>query len=308
MPVLRFALDQAFDLEGEIFKEKMRGTIVKKSILAKVLFLAAITAIVGCLGGCSGNKNYKSVEVNGKIMKAHVDGSGDKTIVMLSRRDSDSPEDDFLPLFHRLHEIYKENCKIVILNYFGYGNSDTTNQDRTNENMVQEIRTALNKLNIDPPYILMPHEISGLYSLYYANKYPSEVSAIVGLDMSLPQEQLERWTEETFEETKFDKNLTKSNINHMNHWISFYRNSKELENVKYPANLPVLSIISEKHIDNVNNMITSGDIKTSLIEMNNNMITNPKLQITRILSGGGDLTYDQPDEIVKASTEFIGNL
>lgn len=277
---------------------------MKKSVLAKVLSLAAIAAIVSCLEGCSGNKNYKSVEVNGKTMRAHVDGSGDKTIVMLSRWDSDSPIDDFLPLYDDLRKDYK----VVVLEYFGYGNSNTTNQDRTNENMVQEIRTALNKLNIEPPYILMPYEISGLYSLYYANKYPSEVSAIVGLDMSLPQEQLERWTEETFEETKEEKRSSNLNPSVMNQWNSFYSNSKELENVKYPHDLPVLALLSEGKVNNVNDMIKAGTMRTPLIDINNNMITNPKTQTTWILSGGGDLPYDQPDEIVKASKEFIENL
>lgn len=304
MLILHLTLGLAFDSEGENFKEKMRGTIVKKSVLAKVLFLAAIAAIVSCLGGCSGNKNYKSVEVNGKTMRAHVDGSGDKTIVMLSTWGSDSPIDDFYPVYKKLRKDYK----VVVLEYFGCGNSDTTDQERTNENMVQEIRSALNKLNIKPPYILMPREMSGLYSLYYASKFPSEVSAIVGLDMSLPQEQLERWTEDTFEETKEEKRSSNLNPSVMNQWNSFYSNSKELENVKYPHDLPVLALLSEGKVNNVNDIIKGGTMRTSLVDMNNNMITNPKIQTTRILSGGGDLPYDQPDEIVKASKEFIENL
>ncbi len=307
MLILLFALGLAFNFEEENFKinRKNEGyNIVKKSVLAKVLSLAAIAAIVSCLGGCSGNKNYKSIEVKGKTMRAHVDGSGDKTIVMLSRWDSDSPIDDFLPLYDDLRKDYK----VVVLEYFGYGNSNTTNQDRTNENMVQEIRTALNKLNIEPPYILMPYEISGLYSLYYANKYPSEVSAIVGLDMSLPQEQLERWTEETFEETKEEKRS--SNLNHsvMNQWNSFYSNSKELENVKYPHDLPVLALLSEGKVNSVNDIIKSGIMKTSWVNVNNNMVTNPERQIVKVLDVKYDLPYFKADEIARASKEFIENL
>lgn len=304
MLILRFAVGLAFNFEKEKFLKNEGYNIVKKSVLAKVLSLAAIAAIVSCLGGCSGNKNYKSVEVNGKTMRAHVDGSGDKTIVMLSTWGSDSPIDDFYPAYKKLRKDYK----VVVLEYFGCGNSDTTDQERTNENMVQEIRLALNKLNIKPPYILMPREMSGLYSLYYASKFPSEVSAIVGLDMSLPQEQLERWTEDTFEETKEEKRSSNLNPSVMNQWNSFYSNSKELENVKYPHDLPVLALLSEGKVNNVNDIIKGGTMRTSLVDMNNNMITNPKIQTTRILSGGGDLPYDQPDEIVKASKEFIENL
>ena len=41
------------------------------------------------------------------------------------------------------------------------------------------MREALQKSNIKGPYILMPHSVSGVYSMYYANKYPDEVKAII---------------------------------------------------------------------------------------------------------------------------------
>ena len=40
---------------------------------------------------------------------------------------------------------------------------------------------------IEGPYILMPHSISGLYSIYYANTYPEEVAGIIGIDCTLPK-------------------------------------------------------------------------------------------------------------------------
>lgn len=68
----------------------------------------------------------------------------------------------------------------MVLEYFGYGLSDITSDERSNELMIEEIRCVLTELKIEPPYILMPHSMSGLYSIYYANKYPSEISAIIG--------------------------------------------------------------------------------------------------------------------------------
>lgn len=48
-----------------------------------------------------GDTNYKSINVNGKTMRAHVKGSGDKTIVMLSGWGIDSPIDDFFPFIRK---------------------------------------------------------------------------------------------------------------------------------------------------------------------------------------------------------------
>ena len=54
-----------------------------------------------------------------------------------------------------------------------------TNREQTVENIVQEIRHALKEADIQGPYILMPHSISGVYSMYYANTYPDEVKAVM---------------------------------------------------------------------------------------------------------------------------------
>ena len=42
---------------------------------------------------------------------------------------------------------------------------------------------ALDKAGIQDPYVLCPHSLSGLEALYWAQKYPDEVEAIVGLDI-----------------------------------------------------------------------------------------------------------------------------
>lgn len=282
----------------------MKTYMNKKVFLAVILIFAVLTTVFAYFSFKGKEETYTSVEVNGKTMKAHVKGSGDKTIVMLSDWGTDSPIDDFFPLYDKLSKDYK----VVVLDYFGYFGSDVTSDERTNENMVQEIRTALSKLNINPPYILMPHSMSGLYSLYYANKYPSEVSGIIGIDMALPQMQLEKWNEETFEKAKLSQESSKLNISIINQWNKFYDNSKELKDLKYPLNLPVLAFISTEQIKTVDEMIKGGTMQTSLAQINDNMITNPDIQTKKILEGKHCLQNSQPDEIVKASIEFIKNL
>lgn len=271
------------------------------SVVFSVIVLIFLAVVAVFLFKGKGNEAYKSVEVNGKTIRAHVKGSGDKKIIMLSGWGTDSPIDDFFPLYDKL----SENYQVVVLEYFGYSGSDITTDERTNEVMVQEIRTALHKLNINPPYILMPHSMSGLYSLYYANNYPSEISGIIGIDMSLPQEQLERWNEETFETAKLNQESSNRNVSIINQWNKFYDNSKELKDVKYSSNLPVLAFLSTEKIETVDDMINHGIIRTSWTQMNDNMITNADIQTKKILEGD---YYSQFEEIVKTAIEFIENL
>ncbi len=123
------------------------------------------------------------VEVDGEKMHVYTKGEGKNTIVLLSGAGTAAPALDYEPL---MNEMAKNN-RIVVVETFGYGWSDTTNKERTVENIVEEIREALNKANIEGPYILMPHSVSGIYSMYYANKYPNEIKAIIGIDCTLPQ-------------------------------------------------------------------------------------------------------------------------
>lgn len=120
----------------------------------------------------------KLVEVNGKNMHVYSMGDGEKTIVLLPGFSNPLPSADFAPLMRTLSKDYT----VVSIEYFGIGFSDETKSPRTNENYTEEIRLALSAAGFSAPYILMPHSASGIYTEYYAAKYPDEVSAIIMLD------------------------------------------------------------------------------------------------------------------------------
>lgn len=124
------------------------------------------------------------VNVNNKNIRVSVSGNGEKTIVLLSGMGTPSPIIDFKPLAYKL----SENYKVVTIEYAGYGLSEDSNIERNNKVIVEEIRETLNKLDIEPPYILMPHSISGVYAMQYMNMYPNEVEAMIGIDSSVPNQ------------------------------------------------------------------------------------------------------------------------
>ena len=123
------------------------------------------------------------VEVNGNNMSVYTEGSGDKTLVFLSGSDTPSPILDFKSLFSLLSDEYR----IVVVERFGYGFSDVVDKPRDIDTVLSETRAALAAADIDGPYVLCPHSMSGLEALYWAQQYPEEVEAIVGLDMAVPE-------------------------------------------------------------------------------------------------------------------------
>ena len=122
------------------------------------------------------------VEVNGHNMSVYTEGSGDKTLVFMSGGGTCSPILDFKSLYSLLSNEYK----IAVVEKFGYGFSDVVDEARDIDTMLSETRMALKKADVEGPYVLCPHSMSGLEALYWAQKYPEEVEAIVGLDMAVP--------------------------------------------------------------------------------------------------------------------------
>ncbi len=125
----------------------------------------------------------KIVEVDGHQMSVYVDGKGDKTIVFMSGGGTCSPILDF----RSLYSILSNDYKIVVVEKFGYGFSDVVDEDRSIDSILKDTRTALAEADIEGPYVLCPHSMSGIEALYWAQQYPEEVEAIIGLDMAVPE-------------------------------------------------------------------------------------------------------------------------
>jgi pimeloyl-ACP methyl ester carboxylesterase len=297
-------------------------------IIVALLILSTVTHNI--LKSIEKNK-YKigqTINIDGKNMQAYVTGQGEKTIVLLSGLGTASPIIDFMPLAERLSKDYK----VVILEYFGYGFSDTTKKERSNENIVSEIRSALNKLEISGPYILMPHSISGIYSMYYAINYPNEVEAIIGIDESIPNQTkinkdadmspnltllnttgiirdityllpsadngMNKNNYYSAEQVKVSKMATtwnSVNVSVINEFNMVNTNTKELYDVKYPNDLPVLAMLSKD----------SEDDDKEWLPLHEELISNPVKQKVETLNGGHYLHWTNADKIAEMTKEFI---
>lgn len=124
----------------------------------------------------------ETVAVDGAQMGIHVEGAGGDTLVFLSGSGTCSPILDFKALYSQL----TDTCRIAVVERSGYGFSDVTGRSRDIDTVLEDTRAALAAAGLEAPYVLCPHSMSGLEALYWAQKYPDEVSAIIGLDMSVP--------------------------------------------------------------------------------------------------------------------------
>lgn len=129
-------------------------------------------------------KNYgEKIKVFDGTMNVIDEGQGKETIVLLPGYGTASPGLDFKPLIAEL----KKDYRVVAIEPFGYGLSSQTKRERSAKNMVEEIHSVVEQLNIDS-FILMGHSIAGIYGLNYAAAYPENVEAFVGIDSSVPNQ------------------------------------------------------------------------------------------------------------------------
>lgn len=134
----------------------------------------------------------KLIKPNGTLVtvdghKMHVYTEGQKkngpTILMMPAFGTAAPVYDYKVLYSKLSNEYH----IAVVEKFGYGYSDITGLPRDVGTIVKEYREALKSSGETGPFILMPHSMSGLEAVYWAQHNPDEVSAIVGLDMAVPE-------------------------------------------------------------------------------------------------------------------------
>lgn len=126
------------------------------------------------------------VEVEGKKLNVYTAGKGKKTLVFLAGLATNAPVLDFKALYSKLEDDYR----IVVVECLGYGYSDDGNDDRSLDRQVEQTRKALKAAKISGPYVLVPHSIAGLETIHWANHYPEEVEAIIGLDMTMPHREV----------------------------------------------------------------------------------------------------------------------
>ncbi|WP_440603544.1 alpha/beta fold hydrolase [Bacillus sp. GB_SG_008] len=124
------------------------------------------------------------INFNNKKINVYNEGNDEDTYVFMSGSGIAAPVYELKGLYSKFS---KEN-KIAVIERAGYGYSDVFHDDRDIDTILEQTREALIKSGNKPPYILVPHSLSGLEAIYWAQKYPSEIKAIIALDIGLPQQ------------------------------------------------------------------------------------------------------------------------
>ena len=267
-------------------------------------------------------------------MHVYTAGTGGPNLVILPGWGDPCPTLDFMPLV----ELLSKDYRVSVVDYFGYGWSDGTLVPRTNANIVREVRAALAGAGIEPPYILMPHSLSGIYALYYAQRYPSEVRAVINLDSSVPETNKYMAPQEEpivdakallreagvvrlaaafganlggFPRSRYSKadiaaidlmvarNLDNPTV--MAESAAIYANRQELVGARYPAGMPVAMVLADSSIEASRLRLGGMD----WVAVHRAQVDDPQGAKVYVLHGPHNIYWDNAGEIARIVDETL---
>lgn len=250
--------------------------------LAIVLALAFVSTVANAAATASEKAEFmpygEMVTLDSGDINVWRSGGSGPTMVLLSGYGTPAPAVDFAPLIRELGAF-----DVIVVEGFGYGYSDLDVEDRSIENITSELHAVLAKLHVDEPVILVGHSAGGLYARYYANTYPDEVSAVIGIDpMAATASSLEvgtpsitervagalglyrvvttiapdliqppgdAYTAEERRRTAAMSNWNYGNPSISDEWSRLQANSTRAAAQPFAADLPVLKILSSESVD-----------------------------------------------------------
>ena len=188
--------------------------IIKSFIIMTLVVIAIFTALAVIVHNVlkirevysedtSGYKNLVSVDNN--RMNVYVEGTGDKTIVILSNFGNPSPIIQYKTYIDRL---VSNNYRVAVVEYFGYGYSLSTKNNRNIGYIVHEINEALTISGINGPYTILANGTSGIYAESYVNNFPDLVDRLVLIDSIYPETIKEEYMKKYIADRKTNITIT----------------------------------------------------------------------------------------------------
>ncbi len=274
------ALDQQLPTQPRVHRRhralRIAGIVTTGVLALTVSSVLANTAITAAEKAHLAPYGQTVALAEGDINVYRNGGTG-PTMVLLSGYGTPAPAIDFAPLLREL-----DAFNVIVIEGFGYGYSELDVPNRTVQNITGEIHEVLTRLGVHEPVILAGHSIGGIYTRYYANAYPGEVSAIIGIDPTPATAStlevgsasrmeavvgalgLYRWvtsvapdliqppgtayTPAERERTAAMSKWNYGNLSIADEWAQLAANSTKTAAHPFPANIPVLEFLSSESV------------------------------------------------------------
>ncbi|MEO5950971.1 MAG: alpha/beta hydrolase [Chloroflexia bacterium] len=230
----------------------------------------------------------------GPILFSRYTGVGDYAVVM------DAGLGDNSETWALVEPQIAEFARVLVYDRAGLGRSEPTTIPRTSSNMVKELRNLLLQNEVKPPYILVGHSFGGLNMMLFASLYPDEVSGLVLIDTSHPEQVPRFLTVMTEEQSqKYIKGYTNNEEG-----MTFEARTQSGEEVTVALAIPAIPIImltAKRTISDTPNIF---DVMWDEMQIDL-ALTICSNKLLMVQNSGHWIQRDQPDVVVNVIRELV---
>ncbi len=270
---------------------------------SKIFWLIALALLVGVVAYNNNKTDQGFADLDGYKIHYKVMGQGLPTVIFEAGAGGDaSVWEKVAP------EIAKSN-QAFTYDRAGMGRSQYNGKDRQAQEIVSELDALLQKLKINPPYILVGHSIGGIYMRYYQNQHPGNVVGMVLIDPG--HELMAQATGNNFvNELKKQVTAQTANLSQgaKSEALGAFQTWEEMSSVDMSdvGNIPVTVIASDKTLDLIDNPELNTEANENLRELQKE-IARQSSQGKYIVatSSGHMIQLDQPQIVIDAIKEMI---
>ena len=229
-------------------------------VLAAALLARALNLILLMRWYAKPKSPGEVIYLNDKRVYATIKGEGSPTIVFEAGLGSSSAE------WWAIQDELSASARVLTYDRAGYGWSEWVSGPRTSREIAVELKSLLEALKIDPPYVLVGHSQGGLYVSHFCRLYPDEVAGVVLIDPSSPDDV--RFRQELLPRVYKRCGIDRSGFLRMQRWFSgfgFLRLMKAFL-LKSPQRAPYRSLPPQAFRAFWNNLLTPKTPQTALNE------------------------------------------
>jgi len=137
---------------------------------------------VVAVSGCASLSNVRTEQIDSRQVQFALVKHSTETVVF------ENGLGGRLNWWAKVFPVISKDTTAFTYNRPGYGKSDPVSTPRDGMHVVDELRTLLQSKGLRPPYVLVGHSVGGLYVQLFARRYPEEVSALVLVDSTHPEQ------------------------------------------------------------------------------------------------------------------------
>jgi CubicO group peptidase (beta-lactamase class C family)/pimeloyl-ACP methyl ester carboxylesterase len=244
------------------------------------------------------------LRIHNHDMNLYVSGHGKPIVVMEAGMGASHR------VWRKVDSSVSRFTRVVSYDRPGYGKSDTCSLPRDAVTVARELKEALTKAGLAPPYVLAGWSLGGAFVRVFAGMYPNDVAGLILVDPA-PEDVYPRLEKEQpeflAEEAAFIQQLMSSNRAgekaEMLHFDSSMNQAKRSD-LKHQS--PTILLIAAGRGQDGNHRDSSNPFSGIWIEeLEKWGRKRPNLEYSIIRNSGHNMAMDQPDTVVKAINSLV---